>query len=143
MTGKHRGNRMQQRKARKRAILLSLTSLLLFLVLIVGGFSLLAKLQNSHNQKEANSVSTNQVNTSSKTSSAPTRDKKTTSDDNSKGKVKWVKQDKPVQVPILMYHAIHVMIHQDRNLNGLVLLDPFDLAFTVVIRSRLFIPSRC
>ena len=60
MTGKHRGNRMQQRKARKRAILLSLTSLLLFLVLIVGGFSLLAKLQNSHNQKEANNVSTNQ-----------------------------------------------------------------------------------
>lgn len=76
MTGKHRGNRMQQRKARKRAILLSLTSLLLFLVLIVGGFSLLAKLQNSHNQKEANNVSTNQVNTSSKTSSAPTREKR-------------------------------------------------------------------
>ena len=93
MTGKHRGNRMQQRKARKRAILLSLTSLLLFLVLIVGGFSLLAKLQNSHNQKEVNNVSTNQVNTSSKTSSAPTREKKTASDDSSKDKVKWVKQD--------------------------------------------------
>lgn len=76
MTAKHRGNRMQQRKARKRAILLSLTSLLLFLVLIVGGFSLLAKLQNSHNQKEVNNVSTNQVNTSSKTSSAPTREKR-------------------------------------------------------------------
>ena len=111
MTGKHRGNRMQQRKARKRAILLSLTSLLLFLLLIVGGFSLLAKLQNSHNQKEVNNVSTNQVNTSSKTSLAPTREKKTTSDDNSKDKVKWVKQDQPVQVPILMYLLIvHVLL---------------------------------
>ena len=123
MTGKHRGNRMQQRKARKRAILLSLTSLLLFLVLIVGGFSLLAKLQNSHNQKEANNVSTNQVNTSSKTSSAPTREKKTTSDDSSKDKVKWVKQDQPVQVPILMYHAIHVMDPSEAANAGLI-VDP-------------------
>ena len=123
MTGKHRGNRMQQRKARKRAILLSLTSLLLFLVLIVGGFSLLAQLQKSHNQKEANSVSTNQVNTSSKTSSAPTREKKTTSDDKSKDKIKWVKQDQPVQVPILMYHAIHVMDPSEAANAGLI-VDP-------------------
>ena len=123
MTGKHRGNRMQQRKARKRAILLAVTSLVLLLVLIVGGVYSLAQLGKPHNQEEANNVSINQVTSSSKESSEPTRDNNTTSDSNSKDKVKWVKQDQPVKIPILMYHAIHVMDPSEAANAGLI-VDP-------------------
>lgn len=123
MTGKHSGNRMQRRKAKKRAILLAVTSLVLLLVLIVGGVYSLTQLGKPHNQEEANNVSINQVTSSSKASSEPTKDTNTTSNSDSKDKVKWVKQDQPVQVPILMYHAIHVMDPSEAANAGLI-VDP-------------------
>lgn len=41
----------------------------------------------------------------------------------SKEKIEWVKQDEPVQIPILMYHAIHVMDPSEAANAGLI-VDP-------------------
>ena len=123
MTGKHSGNRMQRRKAKKRAILLAVTSLVLLLVLIVGGVYSLTQLGKPYNQEEANNVSINQITSSSKASSEPTKNTNTTSNSDSKDKVKWIKQNQPVQVPILMYHTIHVMDPSEAANAGLI-VDP-------------------
>ena len=40
-----------------------------------------------------------------------------------KEEIKWVKQDKPVKLPILMYHAIHVMDPSEAANSGLI-VDP-------------------
>ncbi|MBP2619815.1 polysaccharide deacetylase family protein [Streptococcus panodentis] len=123
MPGKHSGNRIQRRKARKRAMFLITFNTLLFLVLIVGGFHLLTQLQSSHNQNEADKSQTSQVTAPSDSDAAPTRDKKVSTSSDDKEKLSWVKQDQPVQIPILMYHAIHVMDPSEAANSGLI-VDP-------------------
>lgn len=122
MPGKHTGNRLQRRKARKRAIFLIIFNTLLFLTLIVGGFYVMTRLQSSHNEKVAESPQTAHVSSASDPSSAPARDKKIIAE-TSQSQVNWVKQEEPVQIPILMYHAIHVMDPSEAGNAGLI-VDP-------------------
>ena len=109
MTDKHIGRRMQRHKAKKKAFLFSIINLFLLLALIVGGIYLW-KTQFSPSKQSSSGNQTVQSSSKSDTSA-------TTS------KIKWVKQDEPVKIPILMYHAIHVMDPSEAANAGLI-VDP-------------------
>lgn len=116
MAGKHTGNRMQRRKAKKRAIFLAIFNLFLLLALVIGGFYLW-NTKFSFNKQTTESSQTVQ-------STSTPASKVTNEDDSSKAStVKWVKQDQPVKIPILMYHAIHVMDPSEAANAGLI-VDP-------------------
>ena len=112
MTDKHIGRRMQRHKAKKKAFLFSIINLFLLLALIVGGIYLW-KTQFSPNKQSSAGNQTVQ--------SSPKSDTSATNDEASK--IKWVKQDEPVKIPILMYHAIHVMDPSEAANAGLI-VDP-------------------
>ena len=112
MTDKHIGRRMQRHKAKKKAFLFSIINLFLILALIVGGIYLW-KTQFSPNKQSSAGNQTVQ--------SSPKSDTSATNDEASK--IKWVKQDEPVKIPILMYHAIHVMDPSEAANAGLI-VDP-------------------
>ena len=98
MTDKHIGRRMQRHKAKKKAFLFSIINLFLLLALIGGGIYLW-KTQFSPSKQSSSGNQT--VQSTSKPDSTSTNEEAS--------KIKWVKQDEPVKIPILMYHAIHVM----------------------------------
>lgn len=112
MTDKHIGRRMQRHKAKKKAFLFSIINLFLLLALIGGGIYLW-KTQFSPNKQSSAGNQTVQ--------SSPKSDTSATNDEASK--IKWVKQDEPVKIPILMYHAIHVMDPSEAANAGLI-VDP-------------------
>ena len=112
MTDKHIGRRMQRHKAKKKAFLFSIINLFLLLTLIVGGIYLW-KTQFSPNKQS--SAGNQTVQSTSKPDS--------TSINEEASKIKWVKQDEPVKIPILMYHAIHVMDPSEAANAGLI-VDP-------------------
>ena len=98
MTDKHIGRRMQRHKAKKKAFLFSIINLFLLLALIIGGIYLW-KTQFSPSKQSSAGNQTVQ--------SSPKSDTSATNEEASK--IKWVKQDEPVKIPLLMYHAINVM----------------------------------
>ena len=112
MTDKHIGRRMQRHKAKKKAFLFSIINLFLLLALIVGGIYLW-KTQFSPSKQSSAGNQTVQ--------SSPKSDTSATNEEASK--IKWVKQDDPVKIPILMYHAIHVMDPSEAANAGLI-VDP-------------------
>ena len=112
MTDKHIGRRMQRHKAKKKAFLFSIINLFLLLALIVGGIYLW-KTQFSPNKQSSSGNQT--VQSTSKPDSTSTNEEAS--------KIKWVKQDEPVKIPILMYHAIHVMDPSEAANAGLI-VDP-------------------
>ena len=112
MTDKHIGRRMQRHKAKKKAFLFSIINLFLLLALIVGGIYLW-KTQFSPSKQSSAGNQTVQ--------SSPKSDTSATNEEASK--IKWVKQDEPVKIPILMYHAIHVMDPSEAANAGLI-VDP-------------------
>ena len=112
MTDKHIGRRMQRHKAKKKAFLFSIINLFLILALIVGGIYLW-KTQFSPSKQSSAGNQTVQ--------SSPKSDTSATNEEASK--IKWVKQDEPVKIPILMYHAIHVMDPSEAANAGLI-VDP-------------------
>lgn len=112
MTDKHIGRRMQRHKAKKKAFLFSIINLFLLLALIVGGIYLW-KTQFSPSKQSSSDNQTVQ--------SSPKSDTSATNEEASK--IKWVKQDDPVKIPILMYHAIHVMDPSEAANAGLI-VDP-------------------
>ena len=112
MTDKHIGRRMQRHKAKKKAFLFSIINLFLFLALIGGGIYLW-KTQFSPSKQSSAGNQTVQ--------SSPKSDTSATNEEASK--IKWVKQDEPVKIPILMYHAIHVMDPSEAANAGLI-VDP-------------------
>ena len=112
MTDKHIGRRMQRHKAKKKAFLFSIINLFLLLALIVGGIYLW-KTQFSPSKQSSEGNQT--VQSTSKPDSTSTNEEAS--------KIKWVKQDEPVKIPILMYHAIHVMDPSEAANAGLI-VDP-------------------
>ena len=112
MTDKHIGRRMQRHKAKKKAFLFSIINLFLLLALIVGGIYLW-KTQFSPSKQSSSGNQT--VQSSSKSDTSATNEEAS--------KIKWVKQDDPVKIPILMYHAIHVMDPSEAANAGLI-VDP-------------------
>ena len=112
MTDKHIGRRMQRHKAKKKAFLFSIINLFLLLVLIVGGIYLW---KTQFSPSKQSSAGNQTVQSTSKPDSTSTNEKAS--------KIKWVKQDEPVKIPILMYHAIHVMDPSEAANAGLI-VDP-------------------
>ena len=107
-------NRSAEKKARKKRDILLLLNLILLIFIVTGGIFLWKEYSNS--QKEASKPETSQVSkaSSSKETSQPSSTSQT------KEEIKWVKQDKPVKLPILMYHAIHVMDPSEAANSGLI-----------------------
>ena len=112
MTDKHIGRRMQRHKAKKKAFLFSIINLFLLLALIVGGIYLW---KTQFSPSKQSSAGNQTVQSTSKPDSTSTNEEAS--------KIKWVKQDEPVKIPILMYHAIHVMDPSEAANAGLI-VDP-------------------
>ena len=112
MTDKHIGRRMQRHKAKKKAFLFSIINLFLLLALIGGGIYLW---KTQFSPSKQSSAGNQTVQSTSKPDSTSTNEEAS--------KIKWVKQDEPVKIPILMYHAIHVMDPSEAANAGLI-VDP-------------------
>lgn len=112
MTDKHIGRRMQRHKAKKKAFLFSIINLFLLLALIVGGIYLW---KTQFSPSKQSSAGNQTVQSTSKPDSTSTNEEAS--------KIKWVKQDEPVKISILMYHAIHVMDPSEAANAGLI-VDP-------------------
>ena len=110
-------NRSAEKKARKKRDILLLLNLILLIFIVTGGIFLWKEYSNS--RQEASKPESSQVSkaSSSKETSQPSSTSQT------KEEIKWVKQDKPVKLPILMYHAIHVMDPSEAANSGLI-VDP-------------------
>lgn len=116
MSGKHTGNRVQRRRARKKSFFLVIVNTLLLLMLIMGGFYIWNSTQVPQTKNNQTKQTSQSVNTDTKK-----MDQSTSANNNDE--IKWVKQEQPVQFPILMYHAIHVMDPSEAANAGLI-VDP-------------------
>ena len=110
-------NRSAEKKARKKRDILLLLNLILLIFIVTGGIFLWKEYSNS--QQEASKPETSQVSKASPSEEAS----QPSSTSQKKEEIKWVKQDKPVKLPILMYHAIHVMDPSEAANSGLI-VDP-------------------
>lgn len=110
-------NRSAEKKARKKRDILLLLNLILLIFIVTGGIFLWKEYSNS--QQEASKPETNQVSKASPSEEGS----QPSSTSQKKEEIKWVKQDKPVKLPILMYHAIHVMDPSEAANSGLI-VDP-------------------
>ena len=110
-------NRSAEKKARKKRDTLLLLNLILLIFIVTGGIFLWKEYSNS--QQEASKPETSQVSKASPSEEAS----QPSSTSQKKEEIKWVKQDKPVKLPILMYHAIHVMDPSEAANSGLI-VDP-------------------
>ena len=110
-------NRSAEKKARKKRDILLLLNLILLIFIVTGGIFLWKEYSNS--QQEASKPETSQVSKASPSEEAS----QPSSTSQKKEEIKWVKQDKPVKLPILMYHAIHVMDPSEAANSGLI-IDP-------------------
>lgn len=110
-------NRSAEKKARKKRDILLLLNLILLIFIVTGGIFLWKEYSNS--QQEASKPETSQVSKASPSEEAS----QPSSTSQNKEEIKWVKQDKPVKLPILMYHAIHVMDPSEAANSGLI-VDP-------------------
>ena len=110
-------NRSAEKKARKKRDILLLLNLILLIFIVTGGIFLWKEYSNS--QQEASKPEASQVSKASPSEEAS----QPSSTNQNKEEIKWVKQDKPVKLPILMYHAIHVMDPSEAANSGLI-VDP-------------------
>ena len=110
-------NRSAEKKARKKRDILLLLNLILLIFIVTGGIFLWKEYSNS--QQEASKPEDSQVSKASPSEEAS----QPSSTSQKKEEIKWVKQDKPVKLPILMYHAIHVMDPSEAANSGLI-VDP-------------------
>lgn len=110
-------NRSAEKKARKKRDTLLLLNLILLIFIVTGGIFLWKEYSNS--QQEASKSESSQVSKASPSEEAS----QPSSSSQNKEEIKWVKQDKPVKLPILMYHAIHVMDPSEAANSGLI-VDP-------------------
>ncbi|KXT72078.1 Polysaccharide deacetylase [Streptococcus gordonii] len=110
-------NRSAEKKARKKRDILLLLNLILLIFIVTGGIFLWKEYSNS--QQEASKPESSQVSKASPSEEAS----QPSSTSQKKEEIKWIKQDKPVKLPILMYHAIHVMDPSEAANSGLI-VDP-------------------
>ncbi|MGT2847279.1 polysaccharide deacetylase family protein [Streptococcus massiliensis] len=107
-----RPRRRTKRRLRKgRIIGISLLAVLAALLVVTGTFYAINHLSNSGKPVQP---------VDSKIASTTKQSSTTDSSSSTEEQIKWVKQDKPVQVPILMYHAIHVMDPSEAANAGLI-----------------------
>lgn len=100
--------------------------IVLDIVLILALIFFFLNHQQTKVQRENTEPASSQQVTSTEDSSSST-DTSDTSQDNSATSVEWVHQDQPVQLPILMYHAVHVMDPAEAaNANLIVAPDVFE-----------------
>lgn len=100
-------SRSQRRKKKIRTgrVLAALAGLLVLIFLTVGLFSWVSGSLQSSSTPSAPASQQAQTSSSSKSK---------------KEEIEWVKQEEPVQIPILMYHAIHVMAPEEAANAGLI-----------------------
>ena len=101
-------------KARKKRDALLLLNLVLLILIITGGLFLWKEYRARPNQASTPKISQVSQSTSSKEANDSTPTSK------AKENIKWVKQDQPIKLPILMYHAIHDMAPSEAANAGLI-----------------------
>ncbi|MBY5005261.1 polysaccharide deacetylase family protein [Streptococcus suis] len=111
------GRRQRQKKksfVRVVGVLLSILAICLACFLFINRASLIGK------EKQATNITSSQTSSSVSTSST-TETSNSTSETSTE--IAWEKQAEPVKVPILMYHAIHVMAPEE-SANANLIIDP-------------------
>lgn len=124
MTAKR--SRLAQRNGKRRKVKNKLVGILIFLCLLAGMTFLLAKggkfLEMMNPTPKTNRQSTIKTTTSSQMQPAQTTQSNATSSKDTTN-TEWEKQGTPVKIPILMYHAIHVMAPEEAA-NANLIVDP-------------------
>ncbi len=116
--------RSQRKKHHKKS--LAIINIILLIACLIASVFLFITLKDNHiifSSAKTEQVSSSTSNNTTKTSSASTVTSTSSSTDNSEDEVNWVKQDSDVSVPILMYHAIHVMAAEE-SANANLIVDP-------------------
>lgn len=117
---KRQAMKHQRRQKRVRTILV-LFMLLLSAFLVVKT-NLISSLFG-HQENNTNTTAKKVRSTSTTTQKTKTESSTEPSSENSATEVNWAKQENPVKIPILMYHAIHVM-GEDEAANANLIVDP-------------------
>lgn len=117
--------RRQRRKRRRKA--LALVNLILLIACLIASLFLWMTLKNNTlfptaKSQQLSSTGKSQTNTNT-TSSASRAASDQVSDNSEAMPINWVKQDSEVSIPILMYHAIHVMAAEEIS-NANLIVDP-------------------
>ncbi|MEE1325758.1 MAG: polysaccharide deacetylase family protein [Streptococcus sp.] len=114
--------RHKHEKKSKKSLLL--VNIILFLACIIAGAMLFFTLKESHSILSAEKTEQISKKSDQQTSTTPSTEQSsaTQSSDNS-SEVNWVQQDSDVSLPILMYHAIHVMAPEEAS-NANLIVDP-------------------
>ena len=116
--------RSQRKKHHKKS--LAIINIILLIACLIASVFLFITLKDNHiifSSAKTEQVSSSTSNNTTKTSSASTVTSTSSSTDSSEDEVNWVKQDSDVSVPILMYHAIHVMAAEE-SANANLIVDP-------------------
>lgn len=109
-----------EKKSKKSLILVNI---ILFLACIIAGAMLFFTLKESHSILSAEKTEQVSSKSSKQSSAAPSTQESSTSQTTDSNDVNWVQQDSDVSLPILMYHAIHVMAPEEAS-NANLIVDP-------------------
>lgn len=114
--------RYKHEKTSKKQMIL--VNIILFLACIIAGTMLFFTLKESHLILSAEKTEQISKKSDQQTSTAPSTEQSsaTQASDNS-SEVNWVQQDSDVSLPILMYHAIHIMAPEEAS-NANLIVDP-------------------
>lgn len=114
--------RHKHEKTSKKPMIL--VNIILFLACIIAGTMLFFTLKESHLILSAEKTEQISKKSDQQTSIAPSTEQSsaTQASDNS-SEVNWVQQDSDVSLPILMYHAIHIMAPEEAS-NANLIVDP-------------------
>lgn len=122
MALKRNGKPSRRGKKNTKEIGLVLLTILMFVLLVVGFIYTQSDSFINRNHKPTTSVKT-----PSPVAQSSTSEEQTTTESHAVPKtedgVEWVKQETPVKIPILMYHAIHVMAPGEEG-NYNLIVDP-------------------
>ena len=114
--------RHKHEKTSKKPMIL--VNIILFLACIIAGTMLFFTLKESHLILSAEKTEQISKKSDQQTSTTPSTEQSsaTQASDNS-SEVNWVQQDSDVSLPILMYHAIHIMAPEEAS-NANLIVDP-------------------
>lgn len=114
--------RHKHEKTSKKPMIL--INIILFLTCIIAGTMLFFTLKESHLILSAEKTEQISKKSDQQTSTTPSTEQSsaTQASDNS-SEVNWVQQDSDVSLPILMYHAIHIMAPEEAS-NANLIVDP-------------------
>lgn len=123
----NRKNQLRARRARSHRRQFTFFCIILAVVLL-GGVLLFSPLLNGKNrQATPTHDSASSVSKVKKEPSQTSREKQKVQDKTNNKELTWEKQESPVQLPILMYHAIHIMDPSETaNANLIVAPDVFE-----------------